>query len=303
MLQQLITDNIDLWTSAETKRSTTGRGSNSKIELTGIKKLRELILELAVRGLLVPQDPNDEPASVLLEKIAAEKKQLIKEGKIKKQKPLPAITVDEKQFALPEHWEWVRLQLISEYIQRGKGPKYAEQGTVRVVSQKCVQWTGFDLSKARFVDDGSLNNYQEERYLKAGDLLWNSTGTGTVGRVNVLPSMIDKLVADSHVTIIRPVFKNSHFICSFLKSPSIQHKIDPGNENSLVSGTTKQVELNTSTITSLVIPMPPLLEQHRIVAKVDELMALCDQLNERLNQAQTTQQQLAHAITKKAINQ
>lgn len=107
-VDKLITDHIDIWSSALQTRSTAGRGSNGKIDLYGIKKLRELILELAVRGKLVPQDPNDEPASELLKRIAAEKAELVKQGKIKKQKPLPEISEDEKPFELPEGWEWVR---------------------------------------------------------------------------------------------------------------------------------------------------------------------------------------------------
>ena len=107
--ENLITDHLDLWTSAVRPKSSAGRGSNSKLELTGIKKLRELILELAVRGKLVPQDPSDEPASVLLGRIAAEKAQLVKEGKIKKTKALPKISDEEMPFELPEGWEWCRL--------------------------------------------------------------------------------------------------------------------------------------------------------------------------------------------------
>ncbi|GJA83608.1 hypothetical protein KAM448_40720 [Aeromonas caviae] len=108
-IENLITDHLDLWTAAVRPKSSAGRGSNSKLELTGIKKLRELILELAVRGKLVPQDPSDEPASVLLERVAAEKTRLVKEGKIKKPKTLPKISEEEKPFGLPEGWEWVTL--------------------------------------------------------------------------------------------------------------------------------------------------------------------------------------------------
>ena len=82
-VEKLVTDHLDLWTTALKRKSTAGRGSSSKVELYGIKKLRELILELAVRGMLVPQDPSDEPASELLKRIAAEKAKLVKEGKIK----------------------------------------------------------------------------------------------------------------------------------------------------------------------------------------------------------------------------
>ena len=89
-VENLITDNLDIWTGAIKKKGPQGRGSSKKIKLYGIKKLRELILDLAVRGLLVPQDPNDEPASMLLERIAAEKARLVKEGKIRKGKKLGA---------------------------------------------------------------------------------------------------------------------------------------------------------------------------------------------------------------------
>jgi type I restriction enzyme S subunit len=274
-----ITEHLDIWTSAIKTKSAAGRGSSKKLELVGVKKLRELILELAVRGKLVPQDPNDEPASELLKKIETEKASLLKEGKIKKQKSLSPITDEEKMFELPEGWKWVRLQDICEYIQRGKGPKYSEFGIAKVISQKCVQWNGFDLNAARYIDDQSLIQYQDERFLKDNDLLWNSTGTGTAGRINILrKDDSDKLVADSHVTVIRAILKNAGFISSYVSSSGIQKRIAPGVENSLVSGTTNQVELNTSVVINLPVPIPPINEQHRIVAKVDELMALCDQL-------------------------
>lgn len=275
----LITENLELWSSTYLAKKTAGRGSSAQPEAYGIKKLRELILELAIRGKLLPQNPNDEPASVLLEKITAEKEQLIKEGKLKRPKKLPAIDKGESTFHLPASWEWVRLQDVSTYIQRGKGPKYSDSGSIRVISQKCIQWAGFDLSQARYVDDSSLDGYQPERYLQKHDLLWNSTGTGTVGRVNVLlEPNANQLVADSHVTVIRPLKVNSMFLWCYIASPGIQQRISPSHENTLVSGTTKQVELNTSVVIPLVVPLPPIEEQKRIVAKVGKLMALCDRL-------------------------
>lgn len=113
-VETLVTDHLDLWTAALKRKSTAGRGSSSKVELYGIKKLRELILELAVRGLLVPQDPNDEPASELLKRIAAEKAQLVKEGKIKKEKPLPPVAEEERPFRVPNTWAWERLGKVCE---------------------------------------------------------------------------------------------------------------------------------------------------------------------------------------------
>ncbi|ENM3755477.1 restriction endonuclease subunit S [Vibrio cholerae] len=294
--EKLITDHIDIWTSAVQAKSASGRGSSKKRELYGIKKLRELILELAVRGKLVPQDPSDEPASVLLERIAAEKAQLVKEKKIKKPKALPNLSLENLP-ALPDGWAWAHVQDFTEYVQRGKGPKYADKGSVRVVSQKCVQNSGFDIEPARYVEDQSLENYQEERYLKEKDLLWNSTGTGTVGRVNVLPIVESKsLVADSHVTVLRPLLMNSRYIWCFLMSPGVQARINPDHELSLVSGSTKQVELNTSSVVSLPVSVAPLNEQHRIVAKVDELMALCDQLEQQTEASLDAHQVLVETL-------
>ncbi|MDL2041738.1 restriction endonuclease subunit S [Vibrio parahaemolyticus] len=280
-VENLITEHIDIWTSAVKTKSTSGRGSSKKQELYGVKKLRELILELAVRGKLVPQDPNDEPAAVLLERIALEKAQLVKEKKIKKPKTLQTLS-PESLPRLPESWTWSYMQDITEYVQRGKGPKYAEEGSVRVISQKCVQNSGFDIEPARYIEEESLEKYQDERFLRENDLLWNSTGTGTVGRVNVLPSIKQKsLVADSHVTVVRPLIMNSRYIWCILMAPGVQARIDPFHEQSLVSGSTKQVELNTSSVVTLPIPVAPIAEQDRIVAKVDELMELCDQVEQQ----------------------
>ena len=114
-VERLITKNLPIWSSAVQSKSTAGRGTSSKRKLYGVKKLRELILDLAVRGLLVPQDPNDEPASILLEKIAVEKEQLFKEGQVKKYiQPLNIESGDEP-FNLPENWSWARLPSVCNY--------------------------------------------------------------------------------------------------------------------------------------------------------------------------------------------
>ena len=295
--EQLITEHLDTWSSTIKAKSSAGRGGGKKQELYGINKLRALILELAVRGLLVPQDANDEPASDLLKRIAQEKAQLVKEGKIKKPKKLPPIADGEVSFETPNGWVWHRLHEICEYIQRGKGPKYADQGQVQVVSQKCIQWSGFDLAKSRKVEDSSLDKYQGERFLKSNDLLWNSTGTGTAGRINRIDNITPRtLVADSHVTVIRTLVEDSSFTCNYLSSAGIQNRIEPTHHNSLVSGTTNQVELNTSAVTNLPTPLPPLAEQHRIVAKVDELMALCDQLEQQQTDSIAAHETLVTAL-------
>src|SRR5216683_1965065 len=104
-----------------------------------IARLRRFILDLAVRGKLVPQDPNDEPASELLKRIAKEKTRLVNAGDIRKEKPLPPVD-DDADFQIPATWQWTRLGIVTSYIQRGKSPKYAASDGSLVVSQKCVQW-------------------------------------------------------------------------------------------------------------------------------------------------------------------
>ena len=241
----------------------------------GVALLRELILTLAVQGKLVPQDASDEPASELLKKIRAEKDRLIAEGKIKRDKPLAEITDEEEPFVLPEGWVWARLGSLCSYIQRGKGPVYAEHSAYRVISQKCIRWYGLDVGPARFITPESLTKYEDIRYLKSGDLLWNSTGTGTIGRACLVPQDLDDagLVADSHVTVVRPVSLDSVYLWRWIQSPYVQNEIEGS-----ASGTTNQIELNTSTVINQVIPVPPLTEQSRIVTRVEELMKLCDAL-------------------------
>ena len=136
-----------------------------------IAHLRRFILDLAVRGKLVEQDPNDEPASELIKRIQVEKARLEKEGEIKKQKPLPPISVDNEPFSIPKTWCWARLDGLTSYIQRGKSPKYATHDGFPVISQKCIQWHGLDISKARLVTKESIESYEKIRFLQDGDLL------------------------------------------------------------------------------------------------------------------------------------
>lgn len=273
----LLTDNLPLLASAP----------------NGIKKLRELILELAVRGKLVPQDPNDEPANELLKRITEEKARLVASGKIKKPKRLEEIGKEEWPFVLPVGWEWSRLGNVSEYIQRGKGPAYVDQSDFRVVSQKCVRWTGLDLQPARFIEPESLVKYESIRFLRSGDILWNSTGTGTIGRACVVETCSEdqQLVADSHVTVVRPTGLLPVFLWRWIQSPSVQSELE-GN----ASGTTNQIELNTSTVITHLTPVPPIAEQHRVVAKIDELMALCDRLEAQQAGSESAHAQLVQAM-------
>ena len=239
------------------------------------KKLRAALLQAAVQGEL--NERTNENARDLLAAIQAEKTALQIAGKLKKDKPLAAISEEEIPFTIPENWVWVRLGDLCQYVQRGKSPQYSDIQQYPVISQKCVQWTGFDIIPAKFIDPKSISSYSDERILRNDDLLWNSTGTGTVGRIVKYHTDFNPYslaVADSHVTILR-LFSciNVDYIEAFIKSPTIQSNIED-----LCTGSTKQKELSLGTITNLPIPLPPLTEQQQIVAKLEALLAEIDTL-------------------------
>ena len=238
-----------------------------------IPPLRRFILDLAVRGKLVEQDPRDEPASELLGRIRAEKARLVYAGEIKKGKPLLDIEEDEIPFGIPANWQWVRLNDITSYIQRGKSPEYTTGEGFPVISQKCVQWGGLDLDSAKSITTESIEKYEPIRFLRRDDLLWNSTGTGTIGRVVKVKEPPRKLVCDSHVTVVRCLEVDAEYIRSWLRSDHVYAVIEDR-----AAGSTNQVELTSQLAMNQVVPLPPLAEQQRIAAKVDELMALCDRL-------------------------
>ena len=229
--------------------------------MTG-QQLKNSILQMAVQGRLVPQDPNDEPASVLLERIRKEKEQLIKDGKIKKEKnpsyifrgadnlPYekvgknePVCIADEVPFEIPESWEWVRLSsLVSKEIRRGKSPKYSVSAGIQVFAQKCnVKNGGIDMTLAKYLDPIALKKYPVEEYLQDQDIIVNSTGNGTLGRIGVFrdANRIDEsvIVPDSHVTVIRLLpSTNKNYLLNVLRY--YQPYLEKSGE-----GSTNQTEL------------------------------------------------------------
>ena len=262
--------------------------------MTG-QQLKNSILQMAVQGKLVPQDPNDEPASVLLERIRKEKEQLIKEGKIKKEKnpsyifrgadnlPYekvgknePVCIADEVPFDIPETWEWARLKdLAIKEIKRGKSPKYADDSNVYVFAQKCnVKLGRIDISLAKFLDMKTFDKYPVEEYMTDGDIIINSTGNGTLGRIGIFRDS-DRIndfviVPDSHVTIIRAgnqIIKDYLFFALKYHQPYLEK---------LGEGSTNQTELRPSTVAELFIPVPPIGEQERIVVKLLEVLPMAD---------------------------
>jgi len=272
--EQLITQHIDTWTSALQTRSSAGRGNNGKVDLYGIKKLRELILELAVRGKLVPQDPNDEPASELLKRIAAEKAELVKQGKIKKQKSLPEIGEDEKPFELPVSWEWSRLPNISNY-QIGKTPPTkdssfwsTEETGTPWVSIADLNQNGYIQSTFKKVTDKAKELSFSYPPVKAGTILMSFKLT--VGKVSIL--QVEAFHNEAIISISELSGIEKYYL--FYVLPLISHF---GKTKKAIMGNT----LNSESLSMLVLPIPPQQEQKRIILKYKELMSLCDQLEQQ----------------------
>ena len=240
------------------------------------KALRQKILDLAIHGKLVPQDPNDEPASVLLERIRDEKERLIKEGKIKRPKKAKATSdkphYENVPFEVPSSWVWTTLGEICIFLSRGKSPKYKDEDrTYPVFAQKCnLKEGGISLEQARFIDPNTIDKWAEEYKLKTGDILINSTGTGTVGRTRLFNESClgdyPFVVPDSHVSVVRTHDEIlSEFIYAYISSNFVQQYLE---EN--LAGSTNQKELYIGVLDSLNIPLPPCKEQKRIADEIEK---------------------------------
>ncbi|HGC2790798.1 TPA: restriction endonuclease subunit S [Escherichia coli] len=288
-VEKLIVDHMETWPSALQTRSTAGRGSSGKIDLYGIKKLRDLILELAVRGKLVPQDPNDEPASELLKRIAAEKAELVKQGKIKKQKTLPEISEEEKPFELPQGWEWVTLATVGEIVGGGT-PKsdnpqfWAKNGIKWITPADLYGLKGkYITSGARDISPAGLSN-SSARLMPKGSVLFSSRAP--IGYVAIADA---ELSTNQGFKSCVPYIKESaEYIYYFLLASA--KKIDAE-----ASGTTFK-EVSGAIVSKILLPLPPLSEQLKIVSRANELMSLCDQLEQQSLTSLDAHQQLVETL-------
>jgi type I restriction enzyme S subunit len=250
-----------------------------------VSELRKAILQLAVMGKLVPQNPSDPPASELLKEIEAEKKRLVKEGKIKAPKPLPPVTEQEKPYGLPQGWEWVRLGEICDYNGRGNiAPESIAADAWLLDLEDIEKNTSRLIYRAKYSERESKST---KSTFQAGDVLYGK-----------LRPYLDKvIVADTDgvcTTEIVPIVPsqaiNSEFLRLLLKRPAFLTHV-----NSLMYGV-KMPRLGTEHAVQSVHPLPPVPEQHRIVAKIDELMVLCDSLDQQIDAATAKQAALLHAL-------
>ncbi|MGM5195168.1 restriction endonuclease subunit S [Salmonella enterica] len=271
-VEKLIVDHIDTWTTALQTRSTAGRGSSGKIDLYGIKKLRELILELAVRGKLVPQDPNDEPASVLLERIAAEKAELMKQGKIKKQKPLPEISEEEKPFELPVGWEWTRLINLGTWA-LGSGFPNVVQGNsdkeilmCKVSDMNLEGNEKFIVSTINTISKDLADEYKIKTS-EPGTIIFPKIG-GAIA-TNKRRILVQETAIDNNCLGIKP--------CNAISGEWFYLILSALDMSKYQSGTSIPA-ITQSVIGSIPIALPSLKMQEKILSYVITLMSLCDQL-------------------------
>ena len=262
-----------------------------------IDRLKQTILQLAVMGKLVPQNPDDEPASVLLKKIAKEKARLVKEGIIKKQEQSPEIEEDEKLFGIPMGWVWALGLTVAEFVDpqpSHRTPPEFQGGVPYVGYSDINHITGIDFSNARKVAPSVFKEHQERYQVKLGDFVFGKIGT--LGAPYFLPEPFDYCLS-ANLILIQPKLSivEPRFLAFFLDSPAFIQVLGDKKTNSThgVFGI-KKARLIT-------LPLPPLAEQHRIVTKVDELFAICDALKERINESQVAQLNLADALVDGAV--
>ena len=264
-----------------------------------IDALKQTLLQLAVMGKLVPQDPNDEPASELLKRIQAEKAKLIAEGKLKKEKPLPPITEDEKPFELPKGWEWGRIGNLVQNTDYG------------LSEMTLPMKEGIPVLKMGDIQDGKviLGGQKKVRadveglpylYLKPGDLLYNRTNSAElVGKTGVYEGFENEYTFASY--LIRICCIQRFIFPQFLKVAMNTQSFRETQINPHLKQQCGQANVNGTILKSMVVPVTSLNEQLRIVAKVDALMVLCDQLKTRIQQANQQQQAIANALVAQAV--
>ena len=250
-----------------------------------IDALEQTLLQLAVRGLLVPQDPTDEPASALLQKIRAEKDRLIATGQIKRDKPLPPITDEEKPFELPVGWEWVPLQHVG-YTQTGttpdkKNPAFYGSHIPFIkpgdIYPEFVNYDNEGLSESGLNDSG--------RFAPSGSVLM--VCIGTIGKTNI----IDRGCSfNQQINSITPLVCVPEFIALYLRSPEFQLEAWERSSSTTIS------ILNKGKWEEIPLALPPLAEQSRIVTRVTALRRLCAHLRQRLAEREAVQARLAEAL-------
>ncbi|CAN5779780.1 restriction endonuclease subunit S [soil metagenome] len=253
-----------------------------------VTELRQAILQLAVRGKLVPQDPSDEPASMLLDRIQAERERLHKAGEIRKPKPLLQVGPDEVAFEVPEGWAWVRLGVVVDQRLGKMLDKSKNKGDLHPYLRNTnVQWLRFDLAD---IKEMRFQPAELEEYgLEKGDLL--VCEGGEPGRCAIWPGGEGRVMFQKALHRVRPFTGvDPWFVLYNLRADALSGLIAKYFTGATIKHMTGQA------LTRYVLRLPPTAEQRRIVRKVDQLMALCDELEAKLTRSRTKAERLASAV-------
>lgn len=259
-----------------------------------VAELRKAILQLAVMGRLVPQDPNDPPANELLRDIDAEKQRLVKEKIIKSPKPVSSISQGGEPFQVPESWRWVRIAELAESIDYGTSQKTCDDSSLIPVYRMG------NIVDGQLIDEGFkyiAPDIDELPYLflKPNDILFNRTNsyelvgksaryTGSANQATFASYLIRIRLFDA---LLNPIFISQAMNAPYFRSTQIEPEIVQQ---------CGQANFNGTKLSLCLIPLPPLPEQHRIVARIDQLMALCDTLEQKINDATDKQTELLNAV-------
>ena len=259
-----------------------------------IDALEQTLLQLAVRGLLVPQDPADEPASTLLARIRTEKDRLIAEGKIKRDKPLPPIADEEKPFELPVGWEWVRMGWLGESFDYGSSQKSVDDSAaVPILRMGNIQGGRVVMNNLKYLKD--VQGELPYLVLREGDLLFNRTNSyELVGKTGLFEGCLREVTFASYLIRIRLMHAlvNPEYINAYMNTRDCrENEIEPD-----LTQQTGQANYNGTKLKSIRVPLPPLPEQSRIVSRVTALRRLCADLRQRLAERQSVQARLAEAL-------
>lgn len=260
----------------------------------GIKRLRELILELAVRGKLVAQDPGDEPASDLLKRIAEEKARLVAEGVIKKEKTVDD-SVAEISYPIPSTWATASLGQVVEIVrgitfpasEKSRVPEYGRVACLRTANvQNDIEWDDLLYIRDSFIS-------RPDQYVQPHDIVMSMANSRElVGKVALIGSSLDQPTTfGGFLGVLRPVLIEPRFVMALLRTPHARSVLIDS-----ASQTTNIANVSLAKLRPLPFAIPPLAEQHRIVAKVDELMALCTRLETQQADAESAHAQLVKAL-------
>lgn len=259
----------------------------------GIQILRNLILDMAVCGKLLLQNPKDEPAQKLIAKVAETRKELIQKGV--KGLPKPTSSIDDELSKLPSGWQWIKIGNLTQKLGAGSTPKGGRQvylsSGIKFIRSQNVWNNGLRLDDVAYISP-EIHHNMSNTVVRAGDVLLNITGA-SIGRSALVPVDFDEANVSQHVAIVRPVLQEiNQWIHLYLISPMTFRNIMDVQVGISREG------LSMTSLKDFFIPLPPLAEQKRIVAKVDELMEMCDRLEANLRQ----QQQIAQRFAASTVN-